>query len=48
MADIDIATMAILDMLNGVRERYRRGGPLSLEQIIDHYTTIVRRIPGVR
>jgi Tetracyclin repressor-like, C-terminal domain len=33
-------------MLNGVREWFRRSGPLSLDQIIDRYTAFSLRILG--
>jgi AcrR family transcriptional regulator len=46
IADIPLTTMALLDMLNGVREWFRRSGPLSLDQIIDRYTAFSLRILG--
>lgn len=43
-ADPELTTMAVLDMLNGVREWYRRTGPLSRDEVIDRYTEIVLKI----
>ncbi|HEX4225794.1 MAG TPA: TetR/AcrR family transcriptional regulator [Pseudonocardiaceae bacterium] len=43
-ADPEIATMAVLDMLNGVREWYHADGPLSRDEVIDMYTEIVFKI----
>ncbi|MGP4014661.1 TetR/AcrR family transcriptional regulator [Saccharopolyspora sp. 5N708] len=44
VADVDLTTMAILDMLNGVREWFRHSGRLTLDEITDHYTTTVLKI----
>ena len=41
VADPEILTMAVLDMLNGVREWYHHDGPLRRDEIIDRYTDIV-------
>jgi Tetracyclin repressor-like, C-terminal domain len=38
--DPDLTTMAVLDMLNGVREWFDRTGRLTLDQVIDRYTTL--------
>lgn len=46
IVDIPLTTMALLDMLNGVREWFKRSGPLSLDQIIDRYTALSLRILG--
>ena len=43
-ADPEIATMAVLDMLNGVREWFDPSGPLSRDDVIDRYTEIVLKI----
>ncbi|TDD56962.1 TetR/AcrR family transcriptional regulator [Nonomuraea terrae] len=42
--DAGMATMAVLDMLNGVREWFRRSGPLSRDEVVHHYTTFVCKI----
>ncbi|MFI7616202.1 TetR/AcrR family transcriptional regulator [Nonomuraea terrae] len=42
--DVGMATMAVLDMLNGVREWFRRSGPLSRDEVVHHYTTFVCKI----
>jgi hypothetical protein len=39
-----MTTMAVLDMLNGVREWYRHDGPLSRDEVISHYTDIVLKV----
>jgi AcrR family transcriptional regulator len=39
--DVEITTMAILDMLNGVREWFRRPGRLTLDEIVDTYQNLV-------
>jgi AcrR family transcriptional regulator len=46
IADVGLTTMALLDMLNGVREWFRRAGPLTLDQIVDRYTAFSLRILG--
>jgi AcrR family transcriptional regulator len=38
--DVEITTMAILDMLNGVREWFRRPGRLTLDEIVDTYQNL--------
>lgn len=43
-ADAELTTMAVLDMLNGVREWYRRTGPLSRDEVIERYAEIVLKI----
>jgi AcrR family transcriptional regulator len=43
-ADPKMTTMAVLDMLNGVREWYRPDGLLSRDEIINRYTEIVLKI----
>lgn len=42
--DSELTTMAVLDMLNGVREWYHSDGPLSRDEVIDRYTDIVLKI----
>lgn len=37
----ELATMAILDMLNGVREWYRPSGQLTIDQIADRYVDLI-------
>jgi AcrR family transcriptional regulator len=46
VADILITTMAILDMLNGIREWFSPAGALSREEIIDRYTGLVLTMLG--
>ena len=41
--DPDLTTMAILDMLNGVRGWYSAIGPMSLDDINRHYATLIRK-----
>jgi AcrR family transcriptional regulator len=48
VADVRLTTMAVLDMLNGVREWFRPTGPLSRSEIVDRYTTLVLKILGAR
>lgn len=38
-----LSTIAILDMLNGVREWIDPSGPTSFNEIVDHYQTLVLR-----
>jgi AcrR family transcriptional regulator len=38
--DIGLTTMAILDMLNGVREWFQRTGPVTLTEVVNRYTTL--------
>ncbi|HEY4020651.1 MAG TPA: TetR/AcrR family transcriptional regulator [Pseudonocardiaceae bacterium] len=42
--DPEITTMAVLDMLNGVREWYRADGTLSRDEVIGMYTEIVFKV----
>jgi AcrR family transcriptional regulator len=42
--DVRLTTMALLDMLNGVREWFRPTGPLTLDQIVDRYTAIALKV----
>lgn len=44
--DINLATMAVLDMLNGIREWFNPGGELSREALIEAYTEMVFRLLG--
>ena len=42
--DPELTTMAVLDMLNGVREWYHSDGPMSRDDVIGRYTEIVLKI----
>jgi tetracycline repressor-like protein len=42
--DADMTTMALLDMLNGVREWFNHAGYLSISDVAERYTQIVRRM----
>ncbi|GAA5164523.1 TetR/AcrR family transcriptional regulator [Pseudonocardia eucalypti] len=42
--DVSITTMALLDMLNGIREWFSPRGTLTRDQVIDHYTAITLAI----
>jgi AcrR family transcriptional regulator len=42
--DVDLATMAILDMLNGVRAWFRHSGALSLNDVVARYTAMTRKM----
>ncbi|MGY4648006.1 TetR family transcriptional regulator [Mycobacterium sp. URHB0021] len=42
--DADMTTMALLDMLNGVREWFNHAGYLSINDVAERYTHIVRRM----
>lgn len=44
--DVRITTLAILDMLNGIREWFSPAGHLSREDIIERYTGLVLRMLG--
>jgi AcrR family transcriptional regulator len=46
VGDVSITTMAILDMLNGIREWFSATGPLSRETIIERYTGLVLTMLG--
>jgi AcrR family transcriptional regulator len=46
--DVSIATMAILDMLNGVREWFSPDGALTRSEVVDHYVDIVMTILGAQ
>jgi AcrR family transcriptional regulator len=41
---IGITTMAVLDMLNGVREWLRSTGPLTVDEVVDRYTTLTLKM----
>ncbi|MGV0791203.1 TetR/AcrR family transcriptional regulator [Mycolicibacterium sp. XJ1819] len=45
--DVAVTTMAVLDMLNGVREWYSPGGHLSRIEIIERYIDLVLTLLGV-
>jgi hypothetical protein len=42
--DVDLCTMAVLDMLNGVRTWFRHSGALSLNDVVARYTAMVRKM----
>jgi AcrR family transcriptional regulator len=42
--DAEITTMAVLDMLNGVREWFQHSGRLTFDEIADHYTALVLKL----
>lgn len=42
--DVDLATMALLDMLNGVRSWFRHSGALSLNDVVARYTAMTRKM----
>jgi AcrR family transcriptional regulator len=42
--EVGVATMAVLDMLNGVREWFRRSGPLTRDEVVRQYTEFVLKI----
>ncbi|HEY2100040.1 MAG TPA: TetR/AcrR family transcriptional regulator [Pseudonocardia sp.] len=42
--DVDLCTMAVLDMLNGVRTWFRHSGSLSLNDVVARYTAMVRKM----
>jgi AcrR family transcriptional regulator len=44
--DVSIATMAILDMLNGIREWYSPAGRLGRDEVIGRYTDLVFTMLG--
>jgi AcrR family transcriptional regulator len=44
--DVAITTMAILDMLNGVREWFSPTGQLTRDEIVDRYTELVTTVLG--
>ncbi|MCI2416840.1 TetR/AcrR family transcriptional regulator [Saccharopolyspora sp. K220] len=46
VADVDLTTMAVLDMLNGVREWFRHSGRLTLDEVIDQYTAMTLKVLG--
>jgi AcrR family transcriptional regulator len=47
--DAHLATMAILNMINGVNEWFRDGGPLTIEQVAQSYADIaVHRVLGAK
>lgn len=46
VVDLGLTTMALLDMLNGVREWFRRDGPLTLDQLVGRYTAMALRLLG--
>ncbi|HZZ52146.1 MAG TPA: TetR/AcrR family transcriptional regulator [Pseudonocardia sp.] len=45
--DIDLTTMAIEDMLNGVRAWFSHAGPLSLTDLLGRYTAMVGKLLSV-
>ena len=42
--DATLATMAVLDMLNGVRSWFRQDGVLSLSEVVHIYTAMVHKL----
>ncbi|MFI5436149.1 TetR/AcrR family transcriptional regulator [Rhodococcus baikonurensis] len=44
--DTNLATMAVLDMLNGIREWYNPAGELGREALIETYTSMIFRLLG--
>jgi AcrR family transcriptional regulator len=48
VCDIEIATMAVLDMLNGIREWFSRRGPLTRTELVDRYTELVLTLLGAK
>jgi AcrR family transcriptional regulator len=42
--DVDLCTMAVLDMLNGVRTWFSHSGSLSLNDVVARYTAMVRKM----
>jgi hypothetical protein len=46
VADVSMATMAILDMLDGIRECYSPAGRLSRDEVIGRYTDMVVTMLG--
>ena len=44
--DVSVTTMAVLDMLNGIREWFSPTGPLTRSEIIDRYIDLVMIILG--
>jgi hypothetical protein len=43
VADLGLTTMAIMDMLNGVRGWYNSGGSMSIDEITEYYAGLVRK-----
>lgn len=48
VADVPITTMAVLDMLNGVREWFSPAGSLSRDELVDRYISLVITLLGAR
>ena len=46
--DVSITTMAVLDMLNGIREWFRPGGALTRSEVVDRYVDLVMIILGAK
>ncbi|WP_433754499.1 TetR/AcrR family transcriptional regulator [Nocardia sp. CA-135398] len=46
--NVAVTTLAILDMLNGIREWFSPSGPLGLDELIDRYIEIVLSTLGAR
>lgn len=42
--DITMSTMAVLDMLNGVREWFHQDGKLTREEVITHYQRMITKL----
>ncbi|MER7558643.1 TetR/AcrR family transcriptional regulator [Nocardioides sp. NPDC126508] len=46
VGDVGIATMAVLDMLNGIREWFNPRGLLSRDRVIEEYTALILHLLG--
>ena len=46
VADVAVTTMAVLDMLNGIREWFRPNGAKSRDDIVAYYVELVLRLLG--
>ncbi|WP_390624330.1 hypothetical protein [Fodinicola feengrottensis] len=42
--DVELTTMAILDMLNGVREWFRKDGRLTRDELVARYQRMIARL----
>lgn len=48
VGDVSITTMAVLDMLNGIREWFSPDGPLPRAEVIDRYIDLIMTILAAR
>jgi AcrR family transcriptional regulator len=46
VGDVEMTTMAVLDMLNGIREWFNPRGTLSRDELVAYYTSLVFRLLG--